>query len=327
MQGNTLMEIMQSPNWSMWGPSTQAFNLEQQKQKASLDEVQGREKRAVEMQPYEIQHRRALTEQSRQQARTQQIKSDLEESIPLADRSKVYFSDLRKKMNDNDLSILDNNMKALQHFVSKASSGQLGLGDLAELKKYPGMEKFVTSPQGIKAGQAALEAYARSQVDYIKSMDIEKERGKRAVEVANINQAGQTERKGMGQPSGDVSIATINAQLTKMKKASEKLAHLKVMLPQLNAIDPEAAQAFAPTYAALKQQAEEELRAKTAGQVDVGATSGGSVKVTPSINLGESVVAPRAPAQQKQYTQADLEYTAKKHNISVEEVKKKLGIK
>jgi len=66
----------------------------------------------------------------------------------------------------------------------------------------------------------------------------------------------------------------------------------------------------------------------TTSRVTTPATRG-KVRVTPSVNLGDapSAVASRPERQAPQVSQADIEFTAKKHGISVEEVKKRLGIK
>ena len=61
MDGRTLMDIMQSPNFSMWGPAEQAFNTTQDKAKADLASVLGMEKRAQEIQPVEIASKQAAT--------------------------------------------------------------------------------------------------------------------------------------------------------------------------------------------------------------------------------------------------------------------------
>jgi len=132
-----------------------------------------------------------------------------------------------------------------------------------------------------------------------------------------------------GNTAPTMDNAGIVAQLNKLKEARQKLAALKTILPQLT--KEQQAQWQGP-YRALKKQAEEELRARTAGDVDIPATTEGKVRVTPPVNLGEAPGAvtnrpARQEAQTPKYTQADLEFTAKKYNMTVEQVKKQLGIK
>ena len=114
--------------------------------------------------------------------------------------------------------------------------------------------------------------------------------------------------------------------MAKYKKASERIAYLKSVLPGL----PEQLQlALQPSYAALKKQADAEANARLAGEVDIAGATKGKVPVNPAVDLGDApgAVANRPQRQAPQITQADLEFTAKKHGITVEEVKKRLGIK
>lgn len=76
MDGRTLMDIMQSPNFSMWGPAEQAFNTTQDKAKADLASVLGVEKRAQEMQPVEIASRQASTALNNSNAQLNQYALD-----------------------------------------------------------------------------------------------------------------------------------------------------------------------------------------------------------------------------------------------------------
>ncbi len=61
MDGRTLMDIMQSPNFAMWGPAEQAFNTTQEKAKADLATTLGLEQRNQAMHPAELAGKQAVT--------------------------------------------------------------------------------------------------------------------------------------------------------------------------------------------------------------------------------------------------------------------------
>jgi len=73
--------------------------------------------------------------------------------------------------------------------------------------------------------------------------------------------------------------------MAKMKKASERLAYLKSVLP---AVPPELAEQLRPAYNGLRVQAEAEANARGANIVDLPTTTKGKVAVTPPVSLGEA---------------------------------------
>ena len=98
MDGRTLMEIMQSPNFAMWGPAEQAFNTTQEKAKADLATTLGLEQRNQAMHPLEMEKARQAARMSGGQA---DIYADtLARKIPVEDERKAALQASIAKMDD-----------------------------------------------------------------------------------------------------------------------------------------------------------------------------------------------------------------------------------
>lgn len=98
MDGRTLMEIMQSPNFAMWGPAEQAFNTTQEKAKADLATTLGLEQRNQAMHPLEMEKARQAARMTGGQA---DIYADqLARKIPAEDERKAALQASIAKMDD-----------------------------------------------------------------------------------------------------------------------------------------------------------------------------------------------------------------------------------
>lgn len=98
MDGRTLMEIMQSPNFAMWGPAEQAFNTTQEKAKADLATTLGLEQRNQAMHPVELAGKTAVTRLNNSTAAMNE--DTLAAQIPALQRQKQKLQESLSKMDD-----------------------------------------------------------------------------------------------------------------------------------------------------------------------------------------------------------------------------------
>jgi hypothetical protein len=165
-----LSDLFNSGNWSLIQPAMQQYEADMAKTQATTAGLVGQEKRAAEMQPFDIGHKKALTRQSEVTSNATQNRLDVEQGVPLADRQKAYWAELMGKSQDANANALKNNMEALRHYTAIAKQRPLSLEELNEVQtKYKGMEKFLVDPKAIAAGEAAYKHYVESSPDYMKA--------------------------------------------------------------------------------------------------------------------------------------------------------------
>jgi len=329
MDGQTLQQLFAGSNPFLAQMGEQAFNQTQEKEKANLASIMGQEQRAQAMHPLEMQARQT---NNRLNASTAGLNEYSLNSKPDAETArKSAMQKMLGEMDDTTRSQFKSQVTRNMQIaaMAKANGGALPPGiqlspDEIKMFSPANLDKIIKhgetflqyDPEEIGKRQRAAE-----------QRQLEELRAQGRIDLKSLAAPG----KGSGGPTGvPQSYAEILAGMAKLKKASERLAYLKSVLP---AVPDELAQALRPAYDGLRAQAEAELNSRTAGQVDIAATTNGKVPVTPPVSLGD---APNAvtnrPARQEaaqppKYTQADLEFTAKKYNITVEQVKKQLGIK
>lgn len=298
------------------------LETQQQKSEADLATTLGLEQRNQAMHPAELAGKEAVT---RLNNSTAAMNEDvLASNIPAAQRQKQRLQESLSKMDD----VTRTQLKArVIHNLQLANAMKKNKGQLPEGFSLSPEEAPYFTPDKLDAHIAYGQAFMEMDPDWL----AERKKAEEAERLAQIRGQVQMDVKGTPSAGGGNTAPTMDnagivAQLNKLKEARQKLAALKTILPQLT--EEQQAQWQGP-YLALKKQAEEELRARTAGDVDIPAVTKGKVLITPAVNLGNapSAVASRPERQAPQVSQADIEFTAKKHGISVEEVKKRLGIK
>jgi hypothetical protein len=328
MDGQTLQQLFAGSNPFLAQMGEQAFNLDQQKRQADLATTLGMEQRNAAMHPLEMDNKRATTDLNKSTAAMNQYALDTK--LP---KEKQLELNMKKFFKESDEATTEQTRMQVQRMMqiaqmAKSNGGALPPGiqlspeeiqqyapnNLDKLIKY-GETFFASDPKEIAARQRAAEALKLEGVKAQGRVDLK---------------ATPAPGKGDGPTTVPQTYAEVLAGMAKMKKASERLAYLKSILP---AVPPALAEQLRPAYNGLRVQAEAEANARTAGQVDIPATTRGKVPVTPPVNLGDAPGAvTNRPARQQatqasQPTQADLEFTAKKYNMTVEQVKKQLGIK
>ncbi len=328
MDGQTLQQLFSGSNPFLAQMGEKAFNLDQQKRHADLASIMGQEQRAQQMLPLEMEQKRQAARMSGGQADL--YADQIASKPPAEDRRKAAMQEMLAKMDETTKAQfkaqVTRNMQIAA--MAKANKGALPYGlqlSPEEMQMFDpknldaiiqhGKTFLEFDPEEISKRQRAAEAERLAKV-----------RGEVQMDVKATPTAGSGSKAPAGVPQ---SYAEVLSGMEKLKEARQRLAYLKAVLP---AVSPELQMQLQPAYTAIKKQADAEANARTAGQVDIAATTKGKVPVTPPVNLGEapSAVTDRPARQQAQtpsYTQADLEFTAKKYNMTVDQVKKQLGIK
>jgi len=329
MDGQTLQQLFSGSNPFLAQMGEKAFNLDQQKRQADLASIMGQEQRAQQMLPLEMAAKETT---NRLNASTAGLNEYSLKAKPDAETAKkTAMQEMLAKMDETNKAQFKAQVTRNMQIAAMAKANK---GMLPEGLQLSPEEVKIFDPKNldaiIKHGQTFLE-FDPEEIS-------KRQRAAEALKLAQTRIDGQiavketpTPGKGGGAPATvPQTNAEIIAGMQKLKKASERLAYLKTVLP---AVPPELAEQLRPAYNGLRAQAEAEANARTAGQVDIAATTKGKVPVTPPVNLGDapSAVTNRPARQQAteapKYTQADLEFTAKKYNMTVEQVKKQLGIK
>ena len=158
-----------------------------------------------------------------------------------------------------------------------------------------------------------------------------KEQGRNQLATANI----YAKNKGQDANALPIDDPFINLIHSKYKRSIDKYDAFGTEIARLKSINPNDPKISVYTQmqnALIPSVNEERSRARNPGDIvrhpETGKLVPRSVlQVQPSIDVGPSQIPPRKEAPGKPVpSQKDLEFTAKKYGITVEEVKKKLGI-
>ena len=333
MDGRTLMDIMQSPNFAMWGPAEQAFNTTQEKAKADLATTLGLEQRNQAMHPVELAGKQAVTRLNNSTAAMNE--DALASNIPAAQRQKQRLQESLSKMDD----VTRTQLKArVIHNLQLANAMKKNKGQLPEGFSLSPEEAPYFTPDKLDAHIAYGQAFMEMDPEEISKRQsaaaaerLAKIRGQVQMDVKATPGAGGNTKPPAPAPGSNEAIV---ADLAKFKEARQALQRLKIWYPQMT---PEQKQQWLPVIASLKKQAENEPLLPGQGKVDPVATANdpkGGVAAKPAIDLGGApgAVANRPQRQQpavnpKDITPENIAFTAKELGISEEEVKKRLGIK
>lgn len=285
MDGRTLMDIMQSPNFAMWGPAENAFKLDQQKKQADLATTLGLEQRNQAMHPLEMESKRQAARMSGGQA---DIYADqLARKIPAEDERKAALQASIAKMDDTARA----QMKAqVVRNMQLANMMEKNGGVLPQGFNLSPEEMQIFTPKNLKNIIAHGQAFMEMDPEWV----AQRQKAKEAQALENTRAANRMELKttpsaggGGNTPSVELpkTYGEVVAAMAKYKKASERIAYLKAVLP---ALPQELQVALQPSYAALKKQADAEINARMAGEVDIAGATKGKVPVNPAVDLGDA---------------------------------------
>jgi len=267
-----LEQLFNTGNPFMTQRGMEFMDLAKQKKEADLQSLLGAEQRAQAMQPLEMENKRATT---RLNASTAALNEN-----SLQDRMKKSFYELAEK--DREKVNEDMNRRFQIASAIKANGGQVPLALQAhipqeELQYYTGPNLDKT----LSIGKIFIE----NSPKWLDQRMKEDAATKRAREVALIAAQSRLDVKNAGTGSTGTDSNSVRNQLLKLKKASEKIAHLKTVLP---AMSPEEQEQWKPIYMALRKQAEAEANARMAGQIDLAGATKGKVPVNPAVDLGDA---------------------------------------
>jgi len=285
MDGKTLMEIMQSPNFSMWQPAQDAFQLGQDQNKATLADTIQKTQQSAAMHPLKMKTEEATaanlgaqTRNSNALAAGHEDSLKILQAVPQDQRVKAYVSDMTAKMTENDLKELTSQMTHASGYAAKAlaNGGRLPLEDMLVVQqKFPQFTKLLSNPQGAKTMANMVTAFnklqpARQQSDSAHAMTLEGMKYAADQRLAAA-QAAAAAHKGN-------QAKTINQVLASKKTAAEGLTYLATVLPFL---EPEEQQKWAFTVKTLQLQAAADDAVKQPPKLDaVTAAQGGGIQAT-----------------------------------------------
>ena len=193
MDGRTLMDIMQSPNFAMWGPAEQAFNTTQEKAKADLATTLGLEQRNQAMHPAELAGKQAVT---RLNNSTAAMNEDvLASNIPAAQRQKQRLQESLSKMDD----VTRTQLKArVIHNLQLANAMKKNKGQLPEGFSLSPEEAPYFTPDKLDAHIAYGQAFMEMDPEWI----AQRQKAKEAEKLAGINAQGRIDLKGTPSAGG-----------------------------------------------------------------------------------------------------------------------------
>jgi len=199
MDGRTLMEIMQSPNFAMWGPAEQAFNTTQEKAKADLATTLGLEQRNQEMHPLEKESKRQAARMSGGQA---DIYADtLARKIPVEDERKAALQKSIAGMDDTSRA----QMKAqVVRNMQLAAMMEKNGGMLPQGFNLSPEEMQIFQPKNLKNIIAHGQAFLEMDPDWL----AERKKAEEARRLEGIKAQGRVELKTTPTaPKGGPSMA------------------------------------------------------------------------------------------------------------------------
>lgn len=211
MDGQTLQNIFQSPNFALWGPAEQAFNLDQQKQQANLQSLLGTEQRAQEMQPLDIAHKQAVTRSGNANAAT--VEDALKAQAPAEERMKLAMKQLHAKSNETDRAQMDADMydRLQRASVIKANGGQI---PLSMQKEIPPEEMPYYTGKGLDLTIAMGKAYHENHPKTIEAREKQAADYRKTIDAAKIMADSRVTAAGMkGSGSGAQNPKTFDAKI------------------------------------------------------------------------------------------------------------------
>lgn len=283
MDGKTLMEIMQSPNFSMWQPAQDAFQLGQDQNKATLADTLQKTQQSAAMHPLKMKTEEATaanlgaqTRNSNALAAGHEDALKILQAVPQDQRVKAYVSDMTAKMTKNDLDELTSQMTHASGYAAKAlaNGGRLPLEDMLIVQqKFPQFAKLLSNPQGAKTMANMVTEFnklqpARQQSDY--HTDV----------MANAQRYGADQRLAAAQAAAAKGqrTKTLLEILASKKTAAEQLNVLNMYLPTL---PPEEQQEWAMRVETARRSAGVEDALKLGQKIDpVQAANGGGIQAT-----------------------------------------------
>lgn len=182
---NDLQSLWNGPSPFLAQKGMDAFNLDQQKQQATLQQLMGQEQRAQQMHPIEMTSKQAYANQANAQADTMQDHLKVLQGVPLEQRIAVGVAENKKKLSDIDRQRADADMTELSKLAAAAvqNGGTLPLGVNVT---NPEHAKYFGSPKGTALAAQIAKAYWMNTPEEIGKVANDERDSKRAIELARI---------------------------------------------------------------------------------------------------------------------------------------------
>ena len=299
MDGRTLMEIMQSPNFSMWGPAQQAFDLGQQKNQADLASVVGAEKRATELQPVAIKEKEANIRQSDAAAGySTAMKKQLEDQlgvlqkIPMSDRVTSHIAKMRSELSGERLKQADSEMESLLGAASTAAKngGTLPLGYTLQ---NPAHAEYFKTPKGFTLASQIARAYFENKPKEMYAVSNDARDTARAESVARIGaNASVTAANSRGTGGKVLKPPKNNLEAVYYYQEKARMAETEAESAQFAQMAQKAQEDY---VAELTQKATLAAQSRLAGSVDMSAAGGVPTRPMPGVPSRNPPQQPQPP--------------------------------
>jgi len=179
MDGRTLQDIMQSPNWTMWGPATDAFNTTNDQAKATLADTLQTTQQNAQMHPLKMDTERAqagnllaTARNTNATAATNEDSLKVLQSVPMDQRVAAKMGEMIKQVAEGDKARVGADMLKAAKYATTALSqgGQLSAPQMLELsKESPGLLNYFKQPNGAKVVANMVTAFNALDADRQKS--------------------------------------------------------------------------------------------------------------------------------------------------------------
>lgn len=313
----------------------QAQKTGQQTNEATLAALLQKQQQDAQMHPLDMQNKQALTANTNAQARnsnalaqTHEDQNKLFASIPMDKRVDAWMANELKNKSVAEIERLKSHMGAAGQIAASALSngGRLPLSEQSRYaQSHPELLEYLKQPNGANILANMVTKFESMQADRLKSDSAHTISAAASLGAARI---GADSRMEVAQLKAQQDQAKLQARMS--QAGVDPIKQQAALIMQAN----EAEQAGDAAQAQLYRQWAQSLNnvaalagrnLPQAGGVDLGAQTKDKVATVPAYDAvpGNKPVPPAKP----QYSQEDLEFTAKKHGITVEQVKQKLGIK
>lgn len=169
MDGKTLQDIMQSPNWSMWGPATAAFGTGQEQAKATLADTLQKTQQSAQMHPLLMDTERAnalnLGAAARNTNATAAEKEDalkVLQGVPMDQRVAAKMGEMYKTIAEGDKAKVGADMLKASKWAAQAlqQGGKLDASQMLQLsQEVPGLVNYFKQPNGAKVVANMVTAF------------------------------------------------------------------------------------------------------------------------------------------------------------------------
>lgn len=225
MDGATLQSIMQSPNWSLWGPATEAFTTGQEQAKATLADTLQKTQQAAALHPLKMKQvesetglNQANTRNLNATAATNEDNLKILQQVPMDQRVAAKMGEMLTKIAEGDRAKIGADMVKAAGWASKAlqQGGRLSVPQMLQLsQESPDLVNYFKQPGGAKTVANMVTAFNALDADRQKSDSAHRISAGATVEAAKIGASSAEKRTQMEIDAGKFIKNTPMYTLTK----------------------------------------------------------------------------------------------------------------